>query len=99
MIKSRYIIFNEGGSYYEYIADNIFDALDQYVLTLGIYNMNISLDMWNKVKNALNKTEERIDLINQLVKMTDRDNMIERIIANYTYIYGDVITPVEGEIE
>lgn len=95
MNKCRYIIISYDGGYREYVAVDVLEALDQYVTYCGINDMTIKLDMWHKIKTALPKIEERIELINQLVD--DINYRINIIIGNYTYLYGDVLTPVENE--
>ena len=96
MIKSKYIIFDRNDEYYEYTVENAIEALDKYVhITLGEGSISIKLDMWDKVKTALDTLEQRIELINQIVEYSDY--RIERIIANYDYIFGDEINPQEAE--
>lgn len=96
MIKSKYIIFNRDDNYYEYNAANAFEAIDKYVL-YDMKALHISVATWNKIKDSCAELEERIALLNELCD--SYDYRINRIIGNYTYIYGDVITPCEEEAE
>ena len=96
MIKSKYIIFDENGNFFEYTAENVFEALDKYVhYELCESSIYIKLDMYDKVKTALETVDQRIDFINQIIDY--EDYRIVRIIANYDYIFGDEINPEESE--
>lgn len=94
MIKSKYIIFDRDGNYYEYNAKDSFDAIDKYVL-MDCADFHITIEMWNKIKDSCEEIEERIKLVNELCDYSN--NRIERIIANYDYLFGDEISPVENE--
>ena len=94
MIKSKYIIFDRTGNYYEYNANNVFEAIDDYILH-DICDFHLKVETWNKIKNSVCTVEERITLVNELCDYCE--NRIERIIANYDYIYGDEISPEEAE--
>lgn len=94
MIKSKYIIFDRDGNYYEYNAENVFEAIDKYIM-LAVNDFHISIETWNKVKGTCPLTEERIALANELMDYSNEK--IERIIANYDYLYGDEISPQEAE--
>lgn len=94
MIKSKYIIFNRDGNYYEYNAGNVFEAIDKYIL-LNIRGFHIAFGTWNKIKDSCKELEERISLVNQLCDCND--SRIERIIANYDYLFGDEISHEECE--
>lgn len=94
MIKSKYIIFDNTGSYYEYNADNVFEAIDKYIL-YDVCDFHIKVETWNKIKSSCGTIEERIALVNELCDYSE--NRIERIIANYDYLYGDEINPEEVE--
>ena len=94
MIKSKYIIFDINDTFYEYNAENVFEAIDKYVL-YDICDLHITVETWNKIKNSAPTVEERIALLNELCDYTD--NHISRIIANYDYIFGDEISPEEAE--
>jgi cupin superfamily acireductone dioxygenase involved in methionine salvage len=96
MIKSKYIIFDRDGNYYEYNAENVFEAIDNYI-EFTVSNFQVSWDMWNNVKGSCPTLEQRIDLVNQLVNYYTEK--IERIIANYDYLFGDEISPQEYEPE
>ena len=96
MIKSKYIIFNRDDNYYEYNADNVFEAIDKYIL-LNIRGFHITFDTWNKIKDSCKELEERISLVNQLCDCND--SRIERIIANYDYLFGYEISPQERETD
>lgn len=95
MTKSRYIIFNYDGDYFEFVTNDVLEAIDEYAKKLDYSLMNLHYESWNKIKTALPEYEERVKLLNELAGSVDRGNRIERIIGNYTYLYGDVITPVE----
>lgn len=95
MIKSKYIIFDRDGNYYEYNAKDSFDAIDKYVL-MDCADFHITIEMWNKIKDSCKEIEERIKLVNELCDYSN--NRIERIIANYDYLFGDEISPVENEV-
>lgn len=94
MIKSKYIIFDREGNYYEYNAKDALEAIDKYVL-MDCNDFHITIDMWNKIKNSCKELEERIKLVNELCDYSE--DRIERIIGGYTYLFGDVISPVEAE--
>lgn len=94
MIKSKYIIFDRDGNYYEYNAKDSFDAIDKYVL-MDCADFHITIEMWNKIKDSFKEIEERIKLVNELCDYSN--NRIERIIANYDYLFGEEISPVENE--
>ena len=94
MIKSKYLIFDKTGSYYECNAENVFEAIDKYVL-YDICDFHISIETWNKIKDSASTTEERISLVNELCDYSE--NHINRIISNYDYLYGDEIGPLEAE--
>ena len=94
MIKSKYIIFDRYGNYYEYNAENVFEAIDKYIL-IDCADFHISIEMWNKIKDSCKELEERISLVNELCDYSD--NKIYRIIANYDYLYGDEISSEEAE--
>ena len=96
MIKSRYIIFDRTGSYYEYVTSNVFEAIDKYIL-FDISDFHIKVETWNKIKDSCKDLEERIALVNELCDYSE--NRIERIIANYDYLFGDEINPSESETE
>ena len=95
MIKSKYIIFNRGDNYYEYNAKDAFEAIDKYIL-LDMRGFHITVETWNKIKDSCKELEERISLVNELCDCND--SRIERIIANYDYLFGDEISPVETEV-
>ena len=94
MIKSKYIIFDKNEALYEYNAQNVFEAIDKYVL-LDVCDFHITIETWNKIKDTCSTIEERINLVNELCDYSD--NHIKRIIANYDYLYGDEISPEECE--
>jgi hypothetical protein len=94
MIKSKYIIFARGGNYYEYNAENVFEAIDTYI-SYYIRGFHISVGTWNKIKDSCKELEERIKLVNELCDCND--SRIERIIANYDYLFGYEIAPVETD--
>ena len=96
MIKSKYIIFDRTGNYYEYNASNAFEAIDKFVLH-DLCDFHITVATWNKIKDTCPTIEERIALLNELCDYSE--NRIERIIGNYTYLYGDEISPQEGEAD
>ena len=95
MIKSKYIIFNRDGDYYEYNAENVFEAIDKYIM-MDVNDFHITIEMWNKIKGSCPLTEERIALANELMDYSSEK--IEKIIANYDYLFGDEISPVENEV-
>lgn len=94
MINSKYIIFDRTGNYYEYNAGNVFEAIDKYIL-FDIGDFHIKVETWNKIKDSCKEIEERIALVNELCDYSE--NRIERIIANYDYLFGDEISPIECE--
>jgi hypothetical protein len=94
MISSKYIIFDRDGNYYEYNAKDVFEAIDKYIL-FYIRGFHITFDTWNKIKTSCTELEERISLVNQLCDCND--SRIDRIIANYDYLFGYEISPVETE--
>lgn len=94
MIKSKYIIFDRDGNYYEYNAGNVFEAIDTYIM-LDVNDFHITIETWNKIKGSCPLTEERIALANELMDYSNE--RIERVIANYDYLFGDEISPVEYE--
>lgn len=94
MIKSKYIIFDKNEALYEYNAQNVFEAIDKYVL-LDVCDFHITIETWNKIKDACSTIEERINLVNELCDYSD--NHIKRILGNYDYLYGDEISPEECE--
>lgn len=94
MIKSKYIIFDRDGNYYEYNAKDVFEAIDKYVL-MDCNDFHITIEMWNKIKDSCKDIEERIKLVNELCDYSE--NRIERIIGSYTYLFGDAISPIEAE--
>ena len=94
MIKSKYIIFDRNEVLYEYNAESVFEAIDKYIL-YDICDFHISIESWNKIKGTCETLEERIALVNELCDYSD--NKIERIIANYDYLYGDEINPEDAE--
>ena len=94
MIKSKYIIFDKNEALYEYNAQNVFEAIDKYVL-LDICDFHITIETWNKIKDTCITIEERINLVNELCDYSY--NHIKRIIANYDYLYGDEISLEECE--
>lgn len=94
MIKSKYIIFDRNGNYYEYNAKDVFEAIDTYVM-MDVNDFHITIETWNKIKGSCPLTEERIALANELMDYSNE--RIERIIANYDYLFGDEISPVETE--
>ena len=96
MIRSKYIIFDRDGSYYEYNAKDVLEAIDTYIM-INVNDFHITIETWNKIKGSCPLTEERIALANELMDYSNE--RIERIIANYAYLFGDEISPVEGEIE
>ena len=96
MIKSKYIIFDRDDNYYEYNAENVFEAIDTYIM-LDVDDFHITIETWNKIKGSCPLTEERIALANELMDYSNE--RIERIIANYDYLFGDEISPSENETE
>lgn len=96
MIKSKYIIFDRDGNYYEYNAENVFEAIDTYIM-MDVNDFHITIETWNKIKSSCPLVEERIALANELMDYSNEK--IERIIANYDYLFGDEISPSENEIE
>ena len=96
MIKSKYIIFDRDGNYYEYNVENVFEAIDKYIM-IDVNDFHITTETWNKIKGSCPLTEERIALANELMDYSNE--RIERIIANYDYLFGNEISPVEGESE
>ena len=96
MIKSKYIIFNREGNYYEYNATSVFEAIDKYI-SFNIKGFHIAVGTWNKIKDSCKEIEERIKLVNELCDCNY--SRIERIIANYDYLFGDEISPQEYEPE
>lgn len=94
MIKSKYIIFDRDGNYYEYNAKDSFEAIDKYIL-LDCNDFYITIDTWNKIKGSCATIEERIALANELCDYSE--NRINRIIGNYDYLYGEEISPLENE--
>lgn len=94
MIKPKYIIFDRNDCYYEYNAQNVFEAIDKYVL-MDVCDFHITIETWNKIKDTCTTIEERINLVNELCDYSD--NHITRIIANYDYLFGDEISPEESE--
>ena len=94
MIKSKYIIFDRDDNYYEYNAENVFEAIDKYIM-MDVNDFHITIETWNKIKDSCPLTEERIALANELMDYSNE--RIERIIANYDYLFGDEISPVEAE--
>ena len=95
MIKSKYIIFDRDGNYYEYNAENVFEAIDKYIM-MDVNDFHITIETWNNIKASCPLTEERIALANELMDYSNE--RIERIIANYDYLFGDEISPVETEV-
>lgn len=95
MIKSKYIIFDRDGNYYEYNAKDVFEAIDKYIM-MDVNDFHITIETWNKIKGSCLQIEERIALANELMDYSNE--RIERIIANYDYLYGDEISPVETEV-
>ena len=96
MIKSKYIIFDRDGNYYEYNTENVFEAIDTYIM-MDVNDFHITIETWNKIKGSCPLIEERIALANELMDYSNE--RIERIIAHYDYLYGDEISPVECEVE
>ena len=96
MIKSKYIIFDRDGNYYEYNAKNVFEAIDKYIM-MDVNDFHITIETWNKIKASCPSTEERIALANELMDYSNE--RIGRIIANYDYLFGDEISPSENENE
>lgn len=96
MIKSKYIIFDRDGNYYEYNAENVFEAIDTYIM-MHVNDFHITIETWNKIKDTCSTIEERINLVNELCDYSD--NHIKRILANYDYLFGDEISPSENETE
>lgn len=96
MIKSKYIIFSRDGNYYEYNVGNVFEAIDKYIL-LNIRGFHIAFGTWDKIKDSCKELEVRIKLVNELCDCND--SRIERIIANYDYLYGEEISHCENEPE
>ena len=94
MIKSKYIIFDRNGNYYEYDAENVFEAIDKYVL-YDVCDFHITVETWNKIKSSCGTVEERIALLNELCDYSE--NRVERIIANYDYLYGTELSSDEAE--
>lgn len=95
MIKSKYIIFDRDGDYYEYNAENVFEAIDKYIM-MDVNDFHITIETWNKIKGSCSLTEERIALANELMDYSNE--RIDRIIANYDYLFGDEMSPVETEV-
>lgn len=95
MIKSKYIIFDRDGNYYEYNAENVFEAIDKYIM-MDVNDFHVTIETWNKIKTSCSLTEERITLVNELMDYSDEK--IERIIANYDYLFGDEMSPIENEV-
>ena len=95
MIKSKYIIFDRDGNYYEYNAENVFEAIDKYIM-IDVNDFHITIETWNKIKGSCPQTEERIALANELMDYSNE--RIERIIANYDYLFGNEIAPLETEV-
>lgn len=95
MIKSKYIIFDRDGNYYEYNAKDVFEAIDKYVL-MDCNDFHITIEMWNKIKDSCKELEERINLVNELCDYSC--DKIDRIIGTYTYLFGDEISPFETEV-
>ena len=93
MLSSKYIIFDCDDNYYEYNAENALEAIDKYIL-MDCNDFHITIETWNKIKDSCKDIEERINLVNELC---DYNNNIKRIIASYTYLFGDEISPVEDE--
>ena len=96
MIKSKYIIFDFNGNYYEYNAENVFEAIDKYIM-MDVNDFHITIETWNKVKGSCPLTEERIALANELMDYSNE--RIARILTNYDYLFGDEISPSENETE
>jgi cupin superfamily acireductone dioxygenase involved in methionine salvage len=94
MIQSKYIIFDRDGNYYEYNAENVFEAIDTYIM-MDVNDFHITIETWSKIKVSCALTEERIALANELMDYSNEK--IERIIANYDYLFGDEISPSENE--
>ena len=92
MIKSKYIIFDRDGNYYEYNAESVFEAIDKYIM-MDVDDFHITIETWIKIKVSCPLTEERIALANELMDYSNEK--IERIIANYDYLFGDEISPEE----
>lgn len=92
MEKSKYIIFDRDGNYYEYNAENLLDAIDKYIM-MDVNDFHITIDTWNKIKDSCPLKEERIALANELMDYSNE--RITRIIAYYDYLYGDEISPEE----
>ena len=96
MIKSKYIIFDKDGNYFEYNAKDCFEAIDKYIL-MDVCDFHITIETWNKIKNSCTLLEERITLANELCDYPN--NKIDRIIGSYNYLYGDELSPYEDESE
>ena len=96
MIKSKYIIFDYDDDYYEYNAKDAFEAIDKYIL-MDCADFHITIEMWNKIKDSCKDLEDRINLVNELCDYSN--NNIRRIIASYTYLFGDEISPCENEAD
>lgn len=96
MIKTKYIIFDRDGDYYEYNVKNVLEAIDTYIM-MDVNDFHISIETWNKIKSSCPLIEERVALANELMDYSNEK--IDRIIANYDYLYGDEISPQEKEQE